>query len=626
MTWTLRKKILLGNGIVVLLLAVVIGWTLMNLMRLGRASDAILSENYQSIIAAEHMINALERQDSGVLLYLMGREADGAEQFRRNQNEFAQYFARAEDNITIDGEQAIIARIDSTFNVYTKRFTRLLNQPDTLDGDPYADVMLPAFRDVRAASGELRNLNQMTMVAASNRAAGVAGRAMWSVGLIGLGALVLGVVFSLILAGRIVRPIRQMRAATQQIAAGNYDVTVDVDTSDELGQLAEQFNEMTAQLRTYRDLNIEKIVAEQRKNEAIIESIDDGLIVVDADYNVLNLNPAAERALDTRRTAAEGRHFLEVFNDEALFEQVKQVAQSGAPSAKKGRDNMLSIERGDTTRHYQLLVNPVRGPEDEMLGVIVMLRDVTELEQVNRMKSEFVATASHELKTPITSIGMSVGLLEERLQPVMDERDRQLIEAASEDVQRLRGLVDDLLDLSKIESGRMVMEFDTVPVELLFEKATQTLQQQAHKQSIDLRASVPDDLPAIKADANKITWVLNNLISNALRYTVTGGHIVLAAEAIGSAVHCSVTDDGAGIPYEYQSKIFDKFVQVDSEQGQGGTGLGLAICREIIHAHGGRIWVDSTPGEGSTFTFTLPQASGPTHSSGARETRAEDLE
>lgn len=224
------------------------------------------------------------------------------------------------------------------------------------------------------------------------------------------------------------------------------------------------------------------------------------------------------------------------------------------------------------------------------------------------MKSEFVATASHELKTPLTSIGMSVRLLKERHEETFEERDRELLEAAIEDVERLRALVDDLLDLSKIESGRMAMEVEAVPVGLLCEKAAENLRGQADENGVDLILDLPDDLPSVQADPNKVTWVLNNLLANAIRYSEAGDQVHVSGDAVGGSVHVSVEDEGAGIPYEYQSKIFNKFVQVDGDQTPGGTGLGLAIAQEIIHAHGGRIWVDSTPGEGSTFTFTLPHA------------------
>jgi NtrC-family two-component system sensor histidine kinase KinB len=242
------------------------------------------------------------------------------------------------------------------------------------------------------------------------------------------------------------------------------------------------------------------------------------------------------------------------------------------------------------------------------LGVVLLLRNITKLKEVDRLKSEFVMIASHELRTPLTGIGMSIDLLHEMALQRLNEKEQLLLNSAHEEVQRLKALINSLLDLSKIEAGKVDMEFDKMPPHILFEKAISVLKTQADEKSIELTFSLPEDLPLVKADANKITWVLTNLISNALRYTESGGHISLFAEHVGNQIQISVTDDGAGIPYEYQSRIFDKFQQLKTDRDAGGSGLGLAICREIVRAHGGTIWVDSKPGEGSTFTFTLQVA------------------
>lgn len=612
MDWTLRKKILVGYGIVLLLLLLTFVWAFANLFRLGQASDAILSENYRSIRAADNMINALERQDSGVLLYILDYEQEGIEQFQSKQSDFMKWLARAEDNVTIEGEADLIHRIDSSYAAYFARFTHLLRDSTTagapaLTSDSYHEVLLPDFMAVRDLSTELRDLNQQTMVAASDRASRVARRAVWSMGLIGLSALVLGFIFSLVLTNRLVRPIRRLRAATRQIAAGNYEVEVEAETSDELGHLAEQFNEMAAQLRAYHELNVERIIAEQRKSEAILQSIDDGLVVIGDDFTVLNTNPVAEKALNLGDQKAIGRHFLEVIKSEELFSRVREVVETGQPATMDESENFFSTEQNGAQRHYQYFVTPVYGASDDMLGVILLLRDVTKLKELDRLKSEFVANASHELKTPLTGIEMSLGLLQEQADQ-LNEEDRELLGVAREDAGRIRMLVNDLLDLSKIESGRLELDTTPVPVALLFEKALQNFTVQAEQHGVQLLSETAESLPPVQADATKITWVLTNLISNALRYTDAGGYIRLSAERAGSKVHISVEDSGAGIPYEYQAKIFDKFVQVDGEKQGGGSGLGLAICKEMVEAHGGRIWVDSTPGEGTTFTFTLPTA------------------
>jgi NtrC-family two-component system sensor histidine kinase KinB len=246
----------------------------------------------------------------------------------------------------------------------------------------------------------------------------------------------------------------------------------------------------------------------------------------------------------------------------------------------------------------------VKAEGDPVLGVVLLLQDVTRFKELESLKSEFVMTASHELRTPLTTIAMSVGLLGESAAQRLSERERELLEAAREETARLQALVSDLLDLSKLESGRMEMETVPVPPRLLMEKAEAAFRTQLAAKGIVFSWEAPENLPRAQADPTKITWVLTNLISNAMRYTEPGGHILLRAKASGEWIYLSVADDGAGIAREYQSRIFDKFVQVKGDT-RGASGLGLAICKEIVKAHGGAIWVESAPGKGSTFTFTL---------------------
>jgi NtrC-family two-component system sensor histidine kinase KinB len=183
-----------------------------------------------------------------------------------------------------------------------------------------------------------------------------------------------------------------------------------------------------------------------------------------------------------------------------------------------------------------------------------------------------------------------------------------LLGACHEDVQRLRALVNDLLDLSKIEAGKLELAFERVGPGFLSDQALAVMKPQAEAQNIELSLEVPEDLPPVMVDPNKIIWVLVNLLANAVRHTPEGGHIRVKGERVGGQVHLSVSDDGEGVPYEIQSRIFDKFVQVKRDGSAGGSGLGLAISKEVVRAHRGTIWLDSVPGQGSTFTFTIPVA------------------
>lgn len=610
-SWGFRTKVLAGYGLVLLLIVFVLGWAIHNLLRLGQASDAILSENYRSILAAENMIDALERQDSGVLLFILGFESEGTSQFQENERRFLQWVARARDNITIGGEEEIVARIDSAYGEYLRTFTTFM-QTSAATGRRqalhYHDALLPAFLAVRQASVDLRDLNQHTMYEASETAGAVSHAAILSMTAVGVLALVLALVFSLVLSNRIVRPVQRLREAASSIAEGHYDVEVPSGTSDELGRLADQFNEMATRLKAYHDLNVGQLMAEKRKSEAIVRSIDDGIIAVDAHLTIMDINPVAAQVLGISATEDVGRKFQQVVGGGRLLEYVKKSLSTGESPRIEENEAFLTLrdEQGET--HYQYLVTPVRTPSGTMLGAILLLRNVTRLRELDRLKSAFVAMASHELQTPLTSIGMSIGLLSERVAAHLDDSERELLEVAGEEVNRLRSLVRDLLDLSKIEAGKVKMTFDVVPVRLLAEKAVDALRTQAEDREVELLTSIDETLPRARADANKITWVLTNLISNALRYTQADGHVRVSAREEGGTIHMAVADDGAGIPYKFQSRIFEKFVQIDDHEGKGGSGLGLAICKEIVRAHGGSIWVDSKPGAGSTFTFTLPVA------------------
>lgn len=605
----LRTKILIGYSVALALVILVCSWGIFNLRRLGRASEAILQENYRSILAADNMIDAIERQDSANLLFLLENQEQGVEQFRENEILFLQWLTRAKDNITIPGENQLLDTLESQYKDYLDASSELQQQnPNQINvsTSQYYETVFPVFERVQAASIKLRELNQNTMVAASEQTQDISEQAIWSMVVAGGTAAGVGLVFSLLLSNRIVQPLRQMSRATSRIAEGDYDVAITLKSKDELGRLAREITVMSQKLKAFHELNIGKVITEKQRSEAIIQSISDGLIVVDADFKVIAINPAAAALVNNISLSATSNHFLDIVKNQELYQHLKATAETGNPPQLPEEQTILALERGDKIRYYKFAITPVTSEAGDMLGVILLLQDVTKLKELDQLKSEFVATASHELRTPLTGMSMSLNLLLETAAEKLSEREQELLKTAEEDVERLRELVNDLLDLSKIESGRIEMEFIPVEVDLLLTKAASMLQVQAQEKKINLAKQDLPNLPKVKVDPNKIIWVLTNLVANAIRYTDSGKEIRLDAKYRGTWVQLSVADDGAGIPEEYQERIFDKFVQVKTEKDVGGSGLGLAICQEIVKAHGGTIWVDSTPGEGSTFSFTLP--------------------
>jgi two-component system, NtrC family, sensor histidine kinase KinB len=608
---TLKKKILVGYGVVFVLMGLVVVWAVTNLVSLGKASDAILRENYRSILAAENMVDALERQDSAVLLIFLGDSEKGIHQFRENESMFLQWLTRAKDNITIQGEEGLVQSIEANYGKYRREFSSLMVLRDAakppLQVPFYQETIFPLFAEVLESCIRLRNLNEETMYEASLKAGDVANRAIWSTVFVAASALIVALIFSLLLAERIVRPLRRFMEASRKISAGDYAVQVPVETNDELGRLAGEFNQMAAQLGQYHEMNIDQILSEKNKGEAILSSIEDGLVVFDTDLKVTGINPAGRRILDLEFAEVTTLACTDILPSPSFREMIRRTVETGIQPDVPEEQKVITLQKGEQSRHYLFSVTPIRGRDRNLSGIVLLLRDVTRLKEVERLKSEFIMAASHELRTPLTGMGMSIDLLLEHAAQGLAEKDRELLQAAHEEVHRMKALVNDLLDLSKIEAGKIELEFEKVTIQTLFENVQEVFKGQTEMKQVKLTSELAGDLPQIRADVNKITWVLTNLISNALRYVRPDGQIQITAKKIGPHVHLSVRDDGPGIPPEYQSKIFQKFVQVKGRQS-GGTGLGLAICKEIVRAHGGAIWVESSPGQGSTFTFTLPAA------------------
>jgi two-component system, NtrC family, sensor histidine kinase KinB len=608
---TFRQKIFIGYGASLILVVLVLAWAIFMLLRLGQASDSILRENYRSIQAAEHMIDAIERQDSAVLLYLLGYQQQGLKEFRENETAFLQWLGRARDNITIPGEKEIIDSIEQNYTTYLGEVGNLHLKGASHQGGAinlYHELILPLFRSTRDTCVKLREINHETMYAASNRAGQLSLQAVVSLSVIGTLLVVIGVVVSFFLARLISRPVTELKNAALQIAEGNYEVQVPVRGSAELALLADQFNQMVEKLRKFHEMNIGKIIAEKLKSEAIIQNVDDGIIVVDDRLVINNINPKAALIFGVHKDSLLGRHFFEAVRDERLFGLLKESVASGAsPQLKEGED-IFTITSDGGSQHYQFSIMPMQSASHVIQGVVLLLRDITRLRELDRLKSEFVLTASHELRTPLTSVSMAVDLLMESAAAKLTDKEKELLAACHEDVQRLRALVNDLLDLSKIEAGKLELAFEKVQPEFLCDQALAVIKPQTEAKGIELSLEVHEALPAVKVDPNKIVWVLVNLLANAVRHTPEGGHIRIKGERIGGQVHLSVSDNGEGVPYDIQSRIFDKFVQVKRDGGVGGSGLGLAICKEVVRAHRGTIWLDSAPGQGSTFTFTVPIA------------------
>ncbi|MFA4991774.1 MAG: ATP-binding protein [Candidatus Omnitrophota bacterium] len=347
-----------------------------------------------------------------------------------------------------------------------------------------------------------------------------------------------------------------------------------------------------------------KELANKKQTEAVIKSIAEGLLVVDSGGNVIMMNPAAEKLLGASKKDKIGKPILENLREEQLVSLVKNIPGS------EGKEIELVSREDETKKILRASSAVIENESGQTVGMVSVLSDITKQKELDQLKSNFVASVSHELRTPIVAIEKSISLILSKATGPISENQEQFLSIAERNLKRLTLLINDLLDLSKLEAGKMDMTREKCSLENLIDETMRTFDTWAKTKSINMEKSIKGPIPEIYADPNRITQVLNNLISNAVKFTPVNGNIDIEVVPDNDAreVRVIVRDTGAGIPKEDLKKIFDKFYQTAerSHSDIAGTGIGLSITKEIVSLHGGRIWVESEKGQGARFIFTLP--------------------
>lgn len=340
--------------------------------------------------------------------------------------------------------------------------------------------------------------------------------------------------------------------------------------------------------------------------ETIYAQLPEAVILTDKLLRVVSLNKKAEEILGVREADVQGIKFLELVNNSQIHSLLEETVLFSRPPNLTYENSIVTITVKDKKKFFKLSIVPFI-LDHELKNVVTTLTDITILKEIEQIKTDFFATASHEFRTPLTSILMGIGIMKTGQVGEFSPRGKEILEAIEEDCNRLLKLSNNLLDLSRLDTGTITLEMEEASVDKMIKAALGTLKLQAERKGIKLYTKLPLDLPLVKVDINKIIWVLTNLVGNALRYTGEGGSITVKAIRKGNRLFISVIDTGKGIPPEYHEKIFQKYIQIkDEDFPSGKAGLGLTICKEIVQAHGGEIWVKSEPGKGSTFTFSVP--------------------
>jgi len=341
--------------------------------------------------------------------------------------------------------------------------------------------------------------------------------------------------------------------------------------------------------------------------DTIAGNLADAVFMIDREMNIAWLNKRAEEFFNISFEAARGIKITELTAIKKMESLIQDVFDQKEALRCSYEEASVKVKRLNERYFFKIAINPVFH-EDKLWGALVQLTDVTRFHEMEKIKTDFVSIVSHEFRTPLTTIIVGVEMLKEGMLGDLTPRGKEVLEAIISDCERLNRLIDNLMELSRIESGTIYVEAEATDVTDLVQEAVRPLKFQAEKQGVELITDLPPELPPVAADFNKAVWVMANLVGNAMRYTDPGGTITVRVRQRGKRLFFSVEDTGCGIPKENMEKIFRKYVQVSGpgRKGAGGVGLGLAIAKDIVMAHGGEIWVDSEIGKGTTFTFTFP--------------------
>ena len=433
-------------------------------------------------------------------------------------------------------------------------------------------------------------------------------------------------------AQRIANPILEVAQAADNIGHGEFDSEIVIDNDDEVGVLAEKFNEMRRNLK----IAVDKLRQEEKKLTAIVENLGEGLIVVEPGGRVLYVNPVAERLLNLGRTTGY-QNFVIVDTAAGSISWKKQLVgvESTTTDTKTVNLKILSSSQREMEQHQamiaevsvngnqsndearvlRIIASPFSDESNNVAGMVYVFDDITHEHKIEEMKSEFVSLVSHELRTPLTSIIGFISLILDGKTGNINQKQYESLSRAHRQSKRLAALINDLLDVSRIEAGRIEMKRDRVQIDWIAERRIEELRPQADEKAIILLLDTKPNLPLVIADGDRIGQVFVNLIGNAIKFTPDGGKVTVRISkssqngSQADGFHVEIIDTGPGIPPEEREKVFDKFQQLrmTQTQQQGGTGLGLSIASGIVEAHGGKLWVDAGDnGRGCNFQFVIP--------------------
>jgi NtrC-family two-component system sensor histidine kinase KinB len=598
----LSTQLLLSHLLLVLLMGFVMSAAIKGLFGLSAMVNHMADHNLQSITAGYKIRDGFEGVSKAASLYSTS-PGDALLLYETSSDSLQNEVPLADQAADTDVDRLALREISNEASSIDAMFAHLQHEKNPKERIRLRDeIRNAAFLGARGATKMSNDNAEAADTERRSISANAYNDSRWSV----LYTFI-AVVAAVVLASRMVRlalrPLALLAKQAEVIGAGEDAKTIHLGRNDEVGALADSFNEMAMKLADLRKMEERRLRRAQKMTDSALESLYDPVIIADAKGRIVHLNRAAE-ALFGPAPESPRAPVVEHIGDERIVRAIRKAIERQSVSAMEDETAIVPLKLEGADRTFRLRAAPMKDDDGTLLGSVVVLEDITHLRQLDRLKTDFIGVASHELRTPITSLLLSNELMAEGAAGELTPDQRVLVDAQTQDLQRLERLTRELLDLTRMEAGSHPPKFEMVAADQLARGAAQSVRSQAQDKGVQLIEEISEGLPDVRADKSQVTRVLVNLLNNAIRHTPKGGSVRVRAALKGNQVTFEVADTGEGIPPDYLAKIFDRFVQVPGAT-QGGAGLGLSIAQRIVKAHGGVMQVRSEIGKGSTFSFTI---------------------
>ncbi|HET6567917.1 MAG TPA: histidine kinase dimerization/phospho-acceptor domain-containing protein, partial [Rhodothermales bacterium] len=515
---SLHRKIEVSYLVLVGITVAISTFSAYHFSKLGTSTRQLLQENYRSVQAAEGMVKSLERQENAQLTMQYGNVEAGRRAFISSREDFFHAYEEAWKRVSLQQESTLLDSISASYEKYlaaSDSLYALASVGGDAEQSTYKNSLRRLADGLRQYSMQLLQLHQNAMVQQQQEVENLANAATKAVVVASVLAVLLSLVASLQFVQQIVRPIEHLTNSVRRIGRGQLSEQIEITTEDEIAELGREFNKMTERLAAFEAMNVQKLIAEKKKSESLVAALPNPVILTDEYDRLLLLNEAAIQVLQVQDGTWQERYLLEV----ALNDSLAQHLSGAIPTESDEPDPVLPVAVDGSTRYYRRRLVLIRTPEGHVDLKVVLLEDVTHFKELDQLKSDFLAAVSHELRTPLTSLGMALDLMQQEVSGLLTDMQRELLETASEDNERLKKFVEALLALARLEAGMYHPERARLDLDMVIQQAAGGLRLPFSQSGVALEVNLPAQLPPISGDPEQLGWVVTNLVGNALRHT-----------------------------------------------------------------------------------------------------------